>query len=32
MYQSTEVHDLTIRDRQTAQLLYALPPGSLKLP
>lgn len=32
MYPSTEVHDLTIRDRQTAQLLYALPPGSLKLP
>lgn len=32
MYPSTEVHDLTLRDRQTAQLLYGLPPGSLKLP
>jgi hypothetical protein len=32
MYPSTEVHDLTLRDRQTAQLLYELPPGSLKLP
>jgi hypothetical protein len=32
MYASTEVHDLTLRDRQTAQLLYALPPGSLRLP
>jgi hypothetical protein len=32
MFPSTEVHDLTIRDRQTAQLLYALPPGSLRLP
>ena len=32
MYPSTEVHDLTLRDRQTAQLLYALPPGSLRLP
>lgn len=30
MYPSTEVHDITLRDRQTAQLLYALPPGSLK--
>ena len=32
MYPSTEVHDLTLRDRQTAQLLYGLPPGSLRLP
>ncbi len=32
MFASTEVHDLTLRDRQTAQLLYALPPGSLRLP
>jgi len=32
MYASTEVHDLTLRDRQTAQVLYALPPGSLRLP
>jgi hypothetical protein len=32
MYPSTEVHDLTLRDRATAQLLYALPPGSLRLP
>jgi hypothetical protein len=32
MYASTEVHDLTLRDRQTAQLVYALPPGSLRLP
>jgi Matrixin len=32
MYPSTEVHDLTPRDRQTAELLYGLPPGSLKLP
>jgi hypothetical protein len=32
MYASTDVHDLTLRDRQTAQLLYALPPGSLRLP
>lgn len=32
MFASTEVHDLTLRDRQTAQVLYALPPGSLRLP
>lgn len=32
MYASTDVHDLTLRDRQTAQLLYALPPGSLRMP
>ncbi len=32
MYPSTEVHDLTLRDRQTAQLLYELLPGSLKMP
>lgn len=32
MYPSTEVHDITLRDRHTAQLLYALPPGSLKHP
>ena len=30
MYPSTSVHDLTIRDRRTATLLYSLPPGSLK--
>lgn len=32
MYPSTSVHDLTDRDRRTARLLYALPPGSLKDP
>jgi hypothetical protein len=30
MYPTTTVHDLTIRDRQTARLLYALPAGTLK--
>jgi len=30
MYPSTGVHDVTLRDRLTAQLLYTLPPGSLK--
>jgi len=32
MYPSTEIHDITARDRTTARLLYALPTGSLKLP
>ena len=32
MYPTTSVHDLTTRDRRTAMLLYALPPGSLKAP
>jgi hypothetical protein len=32
MYPSTEIHDITARDRVTARLLYALPTGSLKLP
>jgi hypothetical protein len=27
MYQSTEIHDITARDRRTARLLYAVPPG-----
>ena len=31
MYASTEVHDITARDRATARLLYAVPPGSLRL-
>lgn len=31
MFPTTDVHDLTLRDRRTAQLLYAIPPGSLKL-
>lgn len=31
MFPTTEVHDLTLRDRRTAQLLYAIPPGSLRL-
>ncbi len=30
MYPSTAVQDLTGRDRQTAALLYALPPGSVR--
>lgn len=30
MFPTTEVHDLTLRDRRTAQLLYALPPGLLR--
>lgn len=32
MFPSTEIHDITGRDRSTARLLYVLPPGSLKLP
>lgn len=32
MYPSTEVHDITARDRQTARELYLLAPGSLRLP
>jgi hypothetical protein len=32
MYPTTEIHDLTARDRQTARLLYALPAGSLRNP
>ncbi len=32
MYPTTSVHDLTFRDRHTARLLYALPPGSLRAP
>lgn len=32
MYPTTTVHDLTLRDRRTAGLLYALPPGSVKDP
>lgn len=31
MFPSTEVHDITQRDRHTARLLYSVPPGSLKL-
>jgi hypothetical protein len=31
MFPSTEVHDITQRDRLTARLLYTVPPGSLKL-
>ena len=30
MYQSTEIHDITARDRRTARLLYAIPPGSYR--
>ncbi len=32
MYPSTSVHDLTGRDRRTARLLYALPPGPVRDP
>lgn len=32
MYPVTAVSDLTSRDRRTARLLYALPPGSVKAP
>jgi len=32
MYPTTEVHDLTARDRRTARLLYEVPPGSLRTP
>ena len=31
MFPTTDVHDLTLRDRRTAQLLYAIPPGSLRM-
>lgn len=31
MYPSTDVHDITPRDRHTARLLYSVPPGSLRL-
>jgi predicted Zn-dependent protease len=31
MFQSTEIHDITARDRRTARLLYAIPPGSYKV-
>jgi hypothetical protein len=27
MYQSTEIHDITARDRRTARTLYGIPPG-----
>jgi predicted Zn-dependent protease len=30
MYQSTEIHDITARDRRTARLLYQIPPGSYR--
>lgn len=32
MFPSTSIHDLTPRDRSTARLLYALPPGPLRNP
>ena len=32
MFPTTSVHDLTLRDRRTAGLLYALPAGSVKDP
>jgi hypothetical protein len=31
MYPTTSVHDITSRDRNTARLLYSVPPGSLRL-
>jgi len=31
MFPTTSVHDITPRDRHTARLLYAVPPGSLRL-
>lgn len=31
MFPTTSVHDITPRDRQTARLLYGVPPGSLRL-
>jgi hypothetical protein len=31
MFPTTEVHDITPRDRRTARLLYSLPPGPLPL-
>ena len=30
MYQSTEIHDITARDRRTARWLYSIPPGSYR--
>jgi hypothetical protein len=32
MFPTTAVHDITPRDRRTVRLLYAVPPGSLRLP
>jgi predicted Zn-dependent protease len=32
MYPSTTIHDLTMRDKRTISLLYALPPGSVRDP
>jgi hypothetical protein len=32
MYPSTTIHDLTLRDKRTISLLYALPPGSVRDP
>jgi hypothetical protein len=31
MFPTTSVHDITTRDRNTARLLYSVPPGSLRL-
>jgi hypothetical protein len=31
MYPTTEVHDITARDRHTARLLYSVPPGSVRM-
>ena len=31
MFPTTDVHDLTLRDRATAQLLYSVPPGTYRL-
>jgi hypothetical protein len=31
MFPTTSVHDITPRDRHTARLLYAVPPGTLRL-
>lgn len=31
MYPSTDVHDITSRDRHTGRLLYSVPPGSLRV-
>jgi hypothetical protein len=31
MYPSTDVHDITARDRHTGRLLYSVPPGSLRI-
>jgi hypothetical protein len=30
MYPSTDVHDITMRDKHTGRLLYSVPPGSLR--